>query len=265
MIGYPVLKQPDREQMLHDLKLSAEELSVFDGIDWTSCPKHIAFIMDGNGRWAKAQGRPRSFGHSAGVRTVHEMVETCGKIPVDFVTFYAFSTENWKRSESEVKTLMSLFSSSLRKYLDELHRQGVRIDWIGDIDGMGEAIAKDFYVAREKTRSNTRIHMNLALNYSGRQDILLAAQRLIQTYSKGEDLKQLTAEEFHSYMSTAHLPDPELLIRTSGEMRLSNFLLWECAYTEFFYTSVHWPDFQRIHLLQAILDYQSRSRRFGGA
>ncbi len=259
------MSQQIKEQILKDLVLLPQEAEVFHAIDWENCPRHIAFIMDGNGRWAKALGKPRTYGHSAGVRTVHEMVEVCGKLPVRHVTFYAFSTENWKRSETEVRALMGLFSSSLRKYLDELETQGVKIDWIGDISAMGGQIEKEFTEARERTKHNSRIHMSLALNYSGRADIVNALRSLGTKLRNGEiSPAEINEASIQSHLSTRNLPEPELLIRTSGEMRLSNFMLWECAYSELYFATVHWPDFCKVHLFEAILAYQKRQRRFGG-
>ena len=253
------------ESIRSDFQLSPQETSIFDQIDWTKCPRHVAIIMDGNGRWAKQRGKLRTIGHKAGVQSVYDVVEACGKIPTEFVTFYAFSTENWRRSESEVNALMSLFSSSLIKYIDRLERDGVSLRVIGDLSRMGPKIQEEFRQAEERTSSNTKICMTLALNYSGRADITRVAKSLADKVLSGE-LKStdITEEMISNSLFTNFCPDPELLIRTSGESRISNFLLWELAYSEFHFTDVHWPDFRKLDLFKAILNFQQRDRRFGG-
>ncbi len=254
------------ENIRPNFDLTPAEEDVFSSIDWSRCPRHIAIIMDGNGRWAKARGQLRTFGHKKGVDSVHEVVEACGKIPVDFVTFYAFSTENWKRSGSEVETLMGLFSSSLHKYLDRLIEQGVRIRVIGDLSGMGEKIRREFDEADRLTAENEKVCMTLALNYSGRADLVQAATEIATKVEAGNLRPDQVNEDLMSrHLSTEFLPDPDLLIRTSGEQRLSNFMLWENAYSELYFSDVLWPDFRKLHLFSAISQYQSRSRRFGGA
>jgi undecaprenyl diphosphate synthase len=254
------------EDIRSNFDLTSEEDELFSGIDWNSCPRHIAIIMDGNGRWAKARSRQRSYGHKKGVDSVHEVVEVCGKIPVDFVTFYAFSTENWKRSGAEVQTLMGLFSSSLHRYLGRLIDQGVRIRVIGDLSGMGDKIRKEFDEADRMTKDNQKICMTLALNYSGRADLVQAAARIANEVRAGTlSPNQVDEALISRYLSTSFLPELDLLIRTSGELRLSNFMLWENAYSELYFSDVLWPDFRKAHLFSAIADYQARSRRFGGA
>ncbi|PCJ20067.1 MAG: isoprenyl transferase [Candidatus Cloacimonadota bacterium] len=248
-----------------DLQLNEYEETIFSKIDWKNCPKHIAIIMDGNGRWAKSQGKPRTYGHKKGVDSIHSIVELCGKIPVEYVTFYAFSTENWKRTESEVSMLLGLFSSSLKKYLNQLSDQGVRINVIGDLSKMGPKIQKEFLDANEKTKSNTKICMNLALNYSGRADLTRVTKEIALEVSSGKlDLEKINEDYISQKLYTGFMPEPELMIRTSGENRLSNFMLWENAYSEFYFTDVHWPDFREVHLFEAILEYQNRNRKFGG-
>jgi undecaprenyl diphosphate synthase len=243
---------------------SSREEELFDLIDWSKCPRHIAFIMDGNGRWATAQGKSRTHGHKMGVQSVYEMVEVCGKLPVEYATFYAFSTENWRRSSMEVKSLMTLFSSSLNKYLKEMMEKDVRIEVIGDLDGMGKRIQSEFEEAREQTKDNTKICMTLALNYSGRNDLSHACRALAQEVKAGRlEPEQIDEELISHSLYTSYLPEPELLIRTSGEQRLSNFLLWESAYTEFYFESVHWPEYRQLQLFEAIAAYQGRQRRFG--
>ncbi len=255
-----------REQILLDLNPKDEERVLLERLDLKNCPRHIAFIMDGNGRWAKQRNRPRTFGHKAGVDSVHAMVDACAKLPVEVVTFYAFSTENWRRSEQEVTALMKLFSASLIKYVDDLEDQGVFINWIGDLSRMGEGIRQEFEDARIRTQGGRRVQMNLCLNYSGRADLVHAFQALAHRVKSGQLSPEAIDEEvIASSLGTAGLPEPELLIRTSGEMRLSNFLLWELAYSEFYFAGVHWPDFRLKHLLEALLEYQGRQRRFGSA
>ncbi|MCO4782393.1 MAG: isoprenyl transferase [Candidatus Cloacimonetes bacterium] len=253
------------EQIRLDVELNEAEDKVFSQIDWENCPKHLAIIMDGNGRWAKAQGKPRTFGHKKGVDSIHAIVELCGKIPVDYVTFYAFSTENWKRTESEVSMLMGLFSSSLNKYIDELSAQGVRINVIGDLTKMSAKIQQEFAQASERTKDNKKICMNLALNYSGRADIARVTKEIATEVQSGTlDVNSVTEELITEKLYTGFMPEPELMIRTSGENRLSNFMLWENAYSEFYFTDVHWPDFREIHLFESILEFQNRHRKFGG-
>lgn len=251
---------------LTDLNLTQEESACLGLLDLSKCPRHIAFIMDGNGRWATAQGKTRTTGHKQGVYSVYEMVDICGRLPVEYATFYAFSTENWRRSSSEVKALMMLFSSSLQKYLQEMIDKDVRIEVIGDLSGMGSKICDEFQKAREMTAKCQKICMTLALNYSGRADLLKACRTIASQMQSGHlSLADLDENCMAAHLDTSFLPEPELLIRTSGEMRLSNFLLWECAYTEFYFADVHWPDFRRHHLFQAIYEYQKRQRRFGTA
>jgi len=252
-------------KILSDFELTDQELRVFEQIDWLKCPSHIAIIMDGNGRWAKQQGKLRTSGHKAGVTSVYEIVEACGKIPTSHVTFYAFSTENWQRSESEVSTLMGLFSSSLNKYIDRLEKDGVKLKVLGDLSRMGPKIQQEFREAELRTSSNSKICMTLALNYSGRADITRVARELAKKASNDEiDLTDISEETISNSLYSAGIPDPDLLIRTSGELRISNFLLWELAYSELYFTDIHWPEFRKQHLFEAIYDFQQRNRRFGG-
>lgn len=253
------------DEIRSNFDLSSQEEEVFSLIRWDECPRHVAFIMDGNGRWAKSRGSMRTTGHRRGVDSVYEVVETCGKLPVEYVTFYAFSTENWSRSKTEVQSLMKLFSSSLKKYIDHLVEDGVRIRVIGDLSSMGKDLKREFDEAALRTEKNSTICMTLAMNYSGRQDLVRGIQKIISdVQSEGLDPSTVDETLISQYLDTHYLPDPELLIRTSGEQRISNFLLWECAYSEFYFTPVFWPDFRKIHLFEAILEYQGRQRRFGG-
>ncbi len=227
-------------------------------------PKHIAIIMDGNGRWAKSRKLPRVEGHRRGVASVRDIVEASAQLGVEYLTLFAFSTENWKRPKEEVSTLMRLLLKSLRDETDELHKNNIKLQMIGDFNTLPPEIGKELLEASKKTINNTRMTLNLALSYSGRWDILRAVKNIAKLVSE----KKLSPEGidehiFSSQLTTVDIPDPDLLIRTSGEMRISNFLLWEIAYSEIFIADVFWPDFRRKHLYQAIDNYQNRERRFG--
>ncbi len=227
-------------------------------------PAHIAIIMDGNGRWAKERGLSRVAGHREGVNSVRDIVEACGQLGVRFLTIYAFSTENWRRPKEEVSTLMRLLLRALRDETDRLHENNVRLTCIGDIQTLPRQVQVELHEAIEKTKANTGLTLNLALSYSGRWDITNAARRLAEDIEVGhlkpEDVNERT---FSSYLSTNKIPDPDLMIRTSGEFRLSNFLLWELAYTEIYISDRYWPDFRRNDLYEAIRNFQRRERRFG--
>jgi undecaprenyl diphosphate synthase len=227
-------------------------------------PQHIAIIMDGNGRWAKRKGMPRVFGHREGVRSVREIVEVCGELGVRYLTLYAFSTENWKRPKDEVSTLMGLLVSSLRQELKNLHKSNVRLTTIGDLSKLPREAQGELAEAVETTRDNTGLTLNLALSYSGRWDLVRAMQAVAREVSAGTlGADEISEEVIAAHLSTAGIPDPDLLIRTSGEMRISNFLLWELAYTEIHISECFWPDFRRAELYRAIAEYQRRERRFG--
>lgn len=227
-------------------------------------PMHIAIIMDGNGRWAKRKGLPRAAGHRAGVESLRDIVDCCSSVGIKYLTVYAFSTENWKRPQEEVNILMDLLVEYLRKEIDELHRNNVRVRAIGRIQELSQIAQEALQYAFDLTDKNDGLTLNLALNYGGRTEIVDALQRIInETVSGGlkEDISETLIERF---LYTAGIPDPDLVIRPSGELRISNFLLWQIAYSEFYYLPVLWPDFRKAHLAQALLDYQSRKRRFGG-
>jgi undecaprenyl diphosphate synthase len=227
-------------------------------------PRHIAIIMDGNGRWAKSKGMPRAYGHREGVRSVREIVEVCGELGVRYLTLYAFSTENWKRPVTEVSMLMNLLVSTLHREIANLHKNNVRLVTIGDLRTLPERAQRELHEAMELTRNNSGLTLNLALSYSGRWDVMHAARQLAAKAREGTLLPDDISEEvFGRHLSTRELPDPDLLIRTSGEMRLSNFLLWELAYTELYVTSTYWPEFRRPHLFEAVATFQTRERRFG--
>lgn len=227
-------------------------------------PEHIAIIMDGNGRWARKRGLMRTAGHRAGVKAVKKIVRIAGDIGLKFLTLFTFSTENWKRPKNEVSAIMRLLEETTKKELSELLENNVRLIATGNIENIPSGRREVLLDAIERTRSNTGLVLNLALSYSGRAEILQAIQRIGHDISSGK-LKpdDINDETFSSYLQTNGLPDPDLLIRTSGEMRISNFLLWQTAYTELYVTDVLWPDFKEEDFLQAIADYQRRERRFG--
>lgn len=230
-----------------------------------SVPEHIAVIMDGNGRWAQQHNRPRIFGHKNGVKSVRDTTEGAAEIGVKYLTLYAFSTENWNRPRLEVNALMGLLLETLQKELTTLLKNSIRLKAIGDIDGLPERTRNALREVIEQTASNDKMDLVLALNYSGRWDLMNAVRQIGCAVKNGQlDPDSVTEETVSGYLSTAGMPDPELLIRTSGEHRVSNFLLWESAYTEFYFTDCYWPDFRREHLFEAIVNYQNRERRFGG-
>ena len=229
-------------------------------INKNNLPKHIAITMDGNGRWAKSKGKLRIFGHNNGVKAVRDTVEAAAEIGIEFLTLYAFSTENWNRPSKEVNALMTLLVSAINKETKTLMDNNIKLSTIGDTNSLPSKAKKELAEAIDKTKDNTRMTLVLALSYSGRWDILNAVNEIT---NKGVGNEKITEEQFQQYLSTKSVPDPELLIRTSGEYRISNFLLWQIAYSELYFTDTLWPDFRRANLEKAILDYQSRERRFG--
>jgi len=233
-------------------------------IDPTRVPRHVAIIMDGNGRWAKERGLPRILGHRAGHEAVKRVVEHAPDLGISFITLYTFSAENWRRPAEEVNALMELIGSVLELELPGLKEQGVRVRALGRLEGLPEALRASFRKAYEETCENRRLTLNIAINYSGRWEIVDAARRLAERVRRGEITpEEIDEESFAAALYQPDTPDPELLIRTSGEMRISNYLLWQIAYTELHVTPVLWPDFDKIHLVEAVLDYQQRQRRFG--
>ncbi len=231
----------------------------------TPVPVHIAIIMDGNGRWAAQRGKPRNAGHEAGVAAVKEVVKAAGEIGVKYLTLYSFSVDNWKRPKSEVAALMSLLARTTLRELDELMHNDVKLITTGRINGLPKSRQKVLAKAVEKTRDNRGLVLNLALNYGGRTEILDAVRAIANAVKAGVlDIQDINEELFSGFLYTADLPDPDLLIRTSGEMRISNFLLWQTSYTEMHVVDMFWPDFGRSALFEAILEYQRRERRFGG-
>ena len=232
-------------------------------IDSARVPRHIAVIMDGNGRWAARRHLPRAAGHRAGVRPVRETIEACCRLGVEVLTLYAFSVENWKRPRAEVQMLWGLLRHYLHRELPELKKNNVRFQVIGRVQGLPEAVQNDLDFAIVETAANTGLRLNVALNYGGRAELTDAVNALVKRARKGENF-EVDEDAISAELSTAGLPDPDLLIRTSGEMRVSNFLLWQIAYAEIRVTDKLWPDFQTVDLLEAILDYQRRERRYGG-
>jgi len=240
----------------------SEEDRLVRQLDLSSLPKHIAIIMDGNGRWARKRKLPRVEGHRAGARSVQEAVETCARLGIKYLTLYAFSRENWKRPKNEIVTLWKLLEDYLRKEYKVLEKNKLRLKVIGQRDAIPKRVQKELNRVEELTQENNRMTIVLALNYGGRAEIVEAVKKIHQ--EKSLDIDCLDENAFSQYLYTAQFPDPDLLIRTSGEMRISNFLLWQIAYSEIWVTPVLWPDFRRQHLLAAVVDYQHRQRKFGG-
>ena len=239
--------------------------NLFYDINLDKVPAHIAIIMDGNGRWAKSRFMPRTYGHKVGVETIRKVVKECSRLGVKYLTLYAFSTENWKRPKEEVSALMGLLVKYLRNELEELHKNNVKILTIGDISKLPQACIEELDHAKEKTKDNTGLVMSLALNYGGRNDLVNAVKNISQEVVDGKiSVDDIGDDLISSHLSTKESPDPDLVVRTSGEQRLSNFLLWELAYSECYFADIHWPDFDEQELQKAIFAYQSRDRRFGG-
>ena len=229
-------------------------------VTFEKVPIHIAVIMDGNGRWAKARGLPRVAGHQAGTENLRRVIRACVEFGVKYLTIYAFSTENWDRPREEVEGLMSILEDVIDRELEELHQEGVQLKHIGHLEGLNPALQDKVRQAIELTKNNDRLVLTLAFNYGGRDEIVCAIRSMIENHVKPEDV---TPELVSQYLFTAGLPDPDLVIRTSGELRISNFLIWQGVYAEWYITPTLWPDFDRQHLMQAILDFGQRERRFG--
>ncbi|HHW44583.1 MAG: isoprenyl transferase [Thermoanaerobacteraceae bacterium] len=234
-------------------------------LDLHRLPRHVAIIMDGNGRWAQRRGLPRTYGHRAGVESLREVVRACAELGIGYLTVYAFSTENWKRPRDEVDILMNLLVEYLHREIDELCANDIRIHPIGRLQELPVSAREALEAACLRTRNNHRLVLNLALNYGGRTELVDAVRTIAQKVARGVlspgDIDESTID---GHLYTAGQPDPDLLIRPAGDYRVSNFLLWQLSYTEFWMTTVMWPDFRRVHLLQALVDYQRRERRFGG-
>lgn len=243
--------------------LDKNKLNIKD-LDPLNIPKHVAIIMDGNGRWAKQKGLPRIAGHREGMKTIREVARVANEVGIKILTLYAFSTENWKRPQDEVKFLMDLPQEFLRKELDELIEQNVQVKMMGFDQQLPEHTLNAVHEAVEKTKQNTGLILNFALNYGSRNEIIYAIRNIVDDVLAGNISKDEIDEKLmNQYLLTKSYPDPDLLIRTSGELRISNFLLWQIAYTELWYTDEFWPEFNKQSLLQAIYEYQQRSRRFG--
>ena len=235
-----------------------------DKIDLSKLPSHIAVIMDGNGRWAKSKGAARLFGHKNAIKSVRETTEACAELGVEYLTLYAFSTENWSRPKDEVQGLWDLLVFTIKNEIKTLMDNNVRLQSIGDIENLPPKCLKNLKEAMEITRDNSGLKLVLALNYSGRWELMEAARGLAIDVKSGKiEVGDIDQHLFSHYLTTSTIPDPELLIRTSGEMRISNFLLWQIAYTELYMTDVLWPDFRKEHLYEAIVSFQKRERRFG--
>ncbi|MBZ9635818.1 isoprenyl transferase [Clostridium sp. FP1] len=233
-------------------------------LDTKRIPVHIAIIMDGNGRWAKQRNLPRALGHKAGVETIRKIVKECNNLGVKYLTLYAFSTENWNRPMQEIDALMKLLVEYLKNEFEELNANDVVINSIGNISKLPRICRVELDNAYEKTKNNKGLVLNLALNYGGRNEIVDAVKEIsLDLINKKISKDEITEELFSKYMYTGEMPDPDLIIRPSGELRLSNFLLWQSAYSEFWFSDINWPDFNEKHLTLAIVDYQKRDRRFG--
>jgi undecaprenyl diphosphate synthase len=235
-----------------------------DSLDLHNLPVHIAVIMDGNGRWAKAQGKHRIFGHKNGVKAVREISEGCAELGVSYLTLYAFSTENWNRPQAEVSALMELLLITIGREVKTLMKNNIRLNAIGDIGSLPEKTRKELFKAIDATKNNTRMTLTLALSYGSRAEIIEAIRAMMGKVANGEmTISDVSEQSLSQNLYTHDMPDPELLIRTSGEHRVSNFLLWQLAYTEFYFTDLFWPDFDKNELYKAIFAYQNRERRFG--
>ncbi len=243
----------------------SEEEKILNMIDFSRLPRHVAIIMDGNGRWAKMRNLPRVNGHRAGIESVRDTVEAAAKLNLEAITLYAFSIENFKRPKSEVETLMGLLKEYLRKEKETLLKNNIRFKAIGRLSLLGEQIQEELLSISKETGKNTGLLFNIALGYSGRAEIIDALHKIIEEMEKeGEKKVKVNEQSFSKYLYTSDQPDPDLLIRTSGELRVSNFLLWQIAYSEIWVTDTLWPDFRRKELFQAIVDFQKRERRYGG-
>jgi undecaprenyl diphosphate synthase len=247
------------------VKAGSTEARLLAALDAARIPHHVAVIMDGNGRWAKKQGKPRIFGHRAGAESVRAIIDTCARLGIDAVTLYAFSTENWKRPRAEITGLMQMLKRYIRSDLKDVHKNNIRFQAIGNIAGLAEDVQKEIGRAMQMTAANTGMVMSVALNYGGRAEILEACKKAAASrLETGASVEDMTEADIEQNLYTYGLPEVDLMIRTSGEFRISNFLLWQLAYSEIYVTSTLFPDFRRPQIFEAILDYQNRDRRFGG-
>ncbi len=234
-------------------------------VDYDNLPEHIGIIMDGNGRWARKRGLPRSAGHREGAKTLEKLTRFAGDIGIKYITYYAFSTENWKRPSKEVESLMKLMTMYLDDYKRLLGGEDIRIRIIGKREGLSEEILKKIEIVENDTKHNSKITMNIAVNYGGREDILNSVKIIADKVEKGLiKAEDITEDDISSNLYTNYMPDPDLIIRPSGELRLSNFLMWQSAYSEFWFSDINWPDFTKEDFLRAISDFQKRNRRYGG-
>ena len=250
-----------RENLKDFIEPGSVEGKLLDSLDLGRLPRHIAVIMDGNGRWAKHRNLPREEGHKAGAKSVQEVVETCARLGIEFLTLYAFSKENWKRPKAEISMLWKLLENYLKKEHKVLVKNQLCLKVIGQRDDLPMAVRRELQRVEDITKDFDRMTIVLALNYGGRAEIVEAVKKFCKDNSSSID--SLNEKTFANYLFTSDIPDPDLLIRTSGEMRISNFLLWQIAYSEIWITQEYWPDFRKKHLLQALVDYQKRERRFG--
>ncbi|QSZ28245.1 isoprenyl transferase [Aceticella autotrophica] len=245
--------------------LNKHKVETKNKINMNNIPKHIAIIMDGNGRWAKKRGLPRIYGHKAGIKTVKKVVKVCSDLSVKYLTLYAFSTENWKRPTDEVNGLMNLLIEYLSNEVDELNKKNVKVIFIGDLSKIPDKCNYEIFKAEEKTRNNTGLILNIAFNYSGRNDIINAVKKICDKVVSGQlKTSDINEDIINKNLYTYGQPDPDLILRSGGELRLSNFLIWQSAYSELWFSDVLWPDFNEDDLIEAIVEYQKRNRRFGG-
>jgi undecaprenyl diphosphate synthase len=246
------------------IKAGSKDAHLFAALDLERLPRHVAFIMDGNGRWAKQRGKPRIAGHKEGAESVRAIIDTCARLGLDAVTLYAFSTENWKRPKQEVSGLMSMLKHYLRKELKEVMQHNIRFVPIGNVYGLSEDVQKEIAYAVDKTSQNTGMVMCVALNYGGRAEILQACKLAAeQTLARGDSIERINEQDIERNLYTHGLPDVDLMVRTSGEFRISNFLLWQLAYSEIYVTPTFFPDFRRAEIFEALVEFQKRHRRFG--
>jgi undecaprenyl diphosphate synthase len=245
-------------------EVSPEEACLLESLDLTHLPRHIAVIMDGNGRWAQRRHLPRIAGHQSGTKSARIVIETCARLRIEALTLYAFSVENWRRPKAEIAFLMQLLREYLRREMPLLQKNNIRMQFLGRPNELPEAVQRDTREAMEATARNTGMVLSVALNYGGRAEIVDAMNAILKERNSHGSASAITEEQLARHLYTGGLPDPDLLIRTSGEMRVSNFLLWQIAYAEIFVTDTLWPDFNRTCLLEALVEYQKRERRYGG-
>jgi undecaprenyl diphosphate synthase len=253
------------EDFVGHIEPGSRDEHLLNQIDFTRLPRHVAVIMDGNGRWAKRRHLPRVAGHRAGVEAVRSTVDTCARLGIEVLTLYAFSVENWKRPPFEIEALMTFLKEYLRKEIENIHRNNIRFQTIGRTSDLDESVQFELRSAIRKTANNSGMVLNVALNYGGRVELVDAFRKIYEKFEReGRGPESITEAEIARHLYTADLPDPDLLIRTSGELRVSNFLLWQIAYSEIYVTDTLWPDFRSPDLFAAIIDFQQRERRFGG-